>query len=610
MGILKEQTVGNVKFAWIDDVYPSFNSAEKIIAINKDGRLFSNVPNSTMWFPYTTEQYGGEMYENVRGVSRATSSFTVASDNLVWYLPGTIFTFPQTNDLNGFVKSTFGTTTVLSAETNTIGRFLCSGEMGIGLDSGDQTNYEISPTYGNIAPGDGANGHCAADATWSDSVASSKRVIDINGGIDDFIGLAFRVYNGPAIASTFGTVRFSLARLSAMLLEEPSFIVDEDWSSGSFGDWTTVNGGNTNKWIVGTGTSKNDTYSAYISNDNDTNAYTSSSTGITHFYKEITFPENSNDSRLQFWWKSNGATATGGGAPSFSDLGWTVSNPPTDAWEIGTAEASTGTNSAYMSLDGGTTANYSATAGEVSYFYRDVEMPTGGTMDLIFDWKCDGENSTGVWQYDFGTVYIVPTGTTLVGQAHGEVSAQGTGELNESLRLGAATNQNKFNDGYIAAAATTWQTETISVDSFATGCTNTLAFAFRADTTSIDNPPGFCVDNIKLSSSTDGLLVDTDFEDLPPADNEVVGKVYLIPTSAGTPTLDVEPDSSYQVGVDLVSQTDWQSFDLNLDDSTRKGKSYYLTFSWVHKADRGTTPPTAIDQIRFYSYPTVLDDKT
>lgn len=75
-------------------------------------------------------------------------------------------------------------------------------------------------------------------------------------------------------------------------------------------NWTTVNGGQTNIWAIGTATNNGGAQSVYITNDGGiTNAY-SNTTSRVHFYKDITFPAGLTCINLSFDWKSNGESNT------------------------------------------------------------------------------------------------------------------------------------------------------------------------------------------------------------------------------------------------------------------------------------------------------------
>jgi len=89
----------------------------------------------------------------------------------------------------------------------------------------------------------------------------------------------------------------------------------ETFENGQNG-WVFVNGDQPNKWMIGSATAYNGSYSAYISNNNSDNSYTTNSASIVHLYKDITFPcEESKTYMLQYYVKVVG----GGGV---GDNGW------------------------------------------------------------------------------------------------------------------------------------------------------------------------------------------------------------------------------------------------------------------------------------------------
>jgi hypothetical protein len=183
---------------------------------------------------------------------------------------------------------------------------------------------------------------------------------------------------------------------------------------------------------------------------------------------------------------------------SFTANSWTVVNDTTNQWEIGTAQVDTGTYGAYGSNDGGTTANYS-NAGDVSHFYKDFTFPSDINITLTFVWRSFMENAGAATQYDYGTVCITDTGTTI--NAGTEVATAlatggGNGRLNQT-----GDNAGKFNEGYRYGGGTydgTWFTETIDLSAYA-GTTKRLVFSFKDDGAAPADAPAMSIDNIKLT---------------------------------------------------------------------------------------------------------------
>ena len=85
-------------------------------------------------------------------------------------------------------------------------------------------------------------------------------------------------------------------------------VIEEGFESGTSG-WIFENGNQTNKWIVGTDTRYTGSRSAYISNNNSANLYSTNASSIVHLYRDITFPTSSTDDfTLTFYFKGIGET--------------------------------------------------------------------------------------------------------------------------------------------------------------------------------------------------------------------------------------------------------------------------------------------------------------
>jgi len=96
-----------------------------------------------------------------------------------------------------------------------------------------------------------------------------------------------------------GPFVFTTSQVLATLPFSETF---ETWPNG----WSTLNGGQTNKWSVGTAVANAGLKSAYISNDaGTTNAYTLASASVVHMYRDITFPAGT-AFNLQFNWQGAG----------------------------------------------------------------------------------------------------------------------------------------------------------------------------------------------------------------------------------------------------------------------------------------------------------------
>jgi hypothetical protein len=167
---------------------------------------------------------------------------------------------------------------------------------------------------------------------------------------------------------------------------------------------------------------------------------------------------------------------------SFVAGGWTTVNSPSGNcdWVVGSAEAESGTFSAYISDDGGTTASYTATGGatNISHVYVDVPIPAAViSPQLFFNWQGQMEDGPAFDDYDFMKVYAVPTSTTPVADTL----------LSEVNRLGEIK--------YLGQSS--WQSETLNIPGSFIGSTVRLVFSFQTDV-SIVNLPSACIDNIQV----------------------------------------------------------------------------------------------------------------
>lgn len=182
---------------------------------------------------------------------------------------------------------------------------------------------------------------------------------------------------------------------------------------------------------------------------------------------------------------------------------WTVANDsatPRSNWHTGSAEASTGgtgtARGAYISDDFGVTAQYYGSSQRDSHIYFDFDVPADAvSLTLSFDWKCNGESS-----FDYGYVNYWNTSSTPVA---------GTEYTSTTDRIGpAGGTSGRYNDTSNPAADTDWVTESLTIDgttgngpNFAPGTTQRIVFSWTNDS-SVENNPGFCIDNVKLVFNT------------------------------------------------------------------------------------------------------------
>ena len=176
-----------------------------------------------------------------------------------------------------------------------------------------------------------------------------------------------------------------------------------------------------------------------------------------------------------------------------------------NGWVIGTAESSTGSNSLYVSNDGGTTATYNNTS-TVIYAWRDFTITTAGNYDYMFDWQCTGESA-----WDFMRVYLVPEDyiTELTEQSSsysnlrnngagptiaGAIAIDGGSRLNTARNLGTGWH---VQDGSVQLAVGTYRFLVVWLNDGSTA-----------------NAPSGCIDNIYFVLPTCAKVIDVNVSDI------------------------------------------------------------------------------------------------
>ncbi|MDR1937742.1 MAG: leucine-rich repeat domain-containing protein, partial [Tannerellaceae bacterium] len=172
-----------------------------------------------------------------------------------------------------------------------------------------------------------------------------------------------------------------LSLMAALLLSlatgyGQSVIFDEGFENGTTG-WTIVNGNQTNKWYRGTATKASGSYAIYISNNSGTsNSYSTSSSSVVHFYKDINFPASTQPYTLTFKWKGMGESI-------YDDL--KVYLVPTTTTPV----AGTNLSTSYLL---GTYRGY--TTWQTSTVSLPAASYSGTTNRLVFSWRNNGSGGT------------------------------------------------------------------------------------------------------------------------------------------------------------------------------------------------------------------------
>ena len=172
--------------------------------------------------------------------------------------------------------------------------------------------------------------------------------------------------------------------------------------------------------------------------------------------------------------------------------GWLFVTAGTNVWVVSDDTSYSGTNSLYITDDAGGSKpyQYAGSSQGGTHAYVDFSIPDNAiSLTINFYWTCDGENGSGVTQWDFGSVFITDTTVT---PSSGSLPAS-------SNRIGATDNQGKFNDGYKSAEEGNWQLETIPVASnlWTAGSDVRLICSWRNDG-SVQGQPPMAIDFITI----------------------------------------------------------------------------------------------------------------
>ncbi|MFZ2899353.1 MAG: T9SS type A sorting domain-containing protein [Saprospiraceae bacterium] len=149
---------------------------------------------------------------------------------------------------------------------------------------------------------------------------------------------------------------------------DSTFSFVEDWEGAN--TWTLVNGSQTNKWHIGTATKVSGSKAIYISNNANSNQYSTTSASVVHFYKDFSFPANATNIIILFNWK-------GYGESGYDYL--KVYLIPTNITPVAGTQLSSGQIGPVYYLQ--------STFTTAAIFGLDANA--GSTMRLVFSWKND-----------------------------------------------------------------------------------------------------------------------------------------------------------------------------------------------------------------------------
>jgi hypothetical protein len=366
MSVIAEQTVGNIRYQLISDIYPVHSAVTGSIAISKIGRIFSAIAPYE-WISYHRVTNNGQIYSysNTSDSSTYTVENWVNMSTLTWTKNTTI------GELSGFTQSNekmilnfddVGYYLVTTTYTN-----ICSSNNKLAA-------FESGPSKNNIIPYRYNGGIYNPNINWESS-NMVHGIYELDGRLGDYVQIAHK-----AIASTG-----SSGRLHASVTVEPigrpvTFYEYGNSSAFTTCNWVTAND-TVNKWFMGGATTFSGGGTAmYVSSAQTTNLYDNTVAQVSHVYKDFSFPLNLDSSvYLSFYWKCNGESGFDYGSLYFG---------PSSAL---TPTAGVALSDTYRILNFSGQTTYSATTNLV---LGTAAALSGTTQRLIFSWRNDSSLGT------------------------------------------------------------------------------------------------------------------------------------------------------------------------------------------------------------------------
>jgi hypothetical protein len=316
MAILNEISVGSVVYYLVDS-QPNFTASTGSVAISLEPIYPTMNTPLTKYYIY---RYGS-WSKCLKGAAYGESYL----ENFTTLRDAGINTFAEVISLNAGVLDgfTFSATDRLRYTGNKMIRGFTSMSMTIRSGSAQWMDFEAGVSGNIIAPTvyQGGTGQDNAGTVQIDS----RKMFDISSGTGSpaiiggtypnrfTVGLRYIAREGGGGPAVREHIPRHLA-LTVNKIDETDLLFLEDWSSGtsSTNGWTITND-TTNQWFIGSaenfGSGNN---SIYISNNNGVSAgYTITTTQVSHFWRDFTFPNTSGDIFLSFEWKCNGENQAG-----------------------------------------------------------------------------------------------------------------------------------------------------------------------------------------------------------------------------------------------------------------------------------------------------------
>ena len=237
-------------------------------------------------------------------------------------------------------------------------------------ERGTATTWIVQYDTVNFTPGDN---------TTATSILVSTDTYTLSGldsGMTYYVYVA--AYCNPDSSAFIGTSFTTLAATPA------SLPYSCDFEQPGVNGWDLINGTEANHWMVGSGASNGGTRGLYITNDNTSNGYSTSSTSVVFASRTLYF-DSVGEYAYSFDWRADGESSWDyirvALVPTTVDLtagtlgSWGTSSLPSGA----------------IALDGGTKLNQ---VGSWTNRNGTVNITNTGAYNLVFLWRNDGSGGT------------------------------------------------------------------------------------------------------------------------------------------------------------------------------------------------------------------------
>ncbi|MDR2578334.1 MAG: YDG domain-containing protein [Chitinispirillales bacterium] len=267
----------------------------------------------------------------------------------------------------------------------------------------------------------------------------------------------------------------------------------ESFENGPNG-WVFVNGTAVNRWIIGSNTSNTGSYSAYISNNNDTLGYTITNAASTvHLYRDIVFPVSDLDFSMTFHARANGERIHDYMVVRYCDTSVT----PTTSQLLG--------NNNSTRLD--------SLQGIANWTRRIHTLPaatfSGKAVRFVFTWRNDGSFGTQPPAAIDDIEITIHRGTVSAPTLAGKTRSSITINTVDRPETEQVVEYARSNTPTAPTAASAWQTSL----TFSGLIPNTDYYIFARARSDADNPTGPPSTPLSVRTDMDSVPLTEGFED-------------------------------------------------------------------------------------------------